>query len=119
MEFITDDEAARLEELEKKATPGPWTRENVRAELVARIGSDCCAGADPLCSAGCLVEIAMRRNADRARAEELEKEIATAGVEFEDERVGYVSLQIPRSTWDECRAALAKTNTPSTSGDPT
>lgn len=36
------------------------TRESERARLVAEVG-ECCLGADPLCAARCLVEVALRQ----------------------------------------------------------
>lgn len=38
--------------------------ENERALLVKEVG-ECCRGSDPFCAAGCLVEKAIRKRADR------------------------------------------------------
>jgi hypothetical protein len=35
-----------------------------------------------------------------AGAVDLLRDVATAGVEFDDSRLGYVSVQIDRATWD-------------------
>jgi hypothetical protein len=40
---------------------------------------------------------------------ELLREVATSGVEFEDERVSYVTVQIDRATWFEIKTFVEST----------
>ena len=114
----------RIEALAKAATPGPY-----EADPLGTVGSVDLASGFPLAQcfqlqAGSGKVVAAdneqrRHNArffaarDPAtvlalvararRADEQEQEIGEAGVEFQDERVRYVALQIPRSLWLECK----------------
>jgi hypothetical protein len=47
-------------------------------------------------------------DADRGEAERLLREVSASGVEFEDERISYTSVQIDRETWGEVRRYFAR-----------
>lgn len=53
--------------------------------------------------------IAREMQADIDRLRGLLAEVAASGVSFEDERVGYVEVQIDRDTWTEIAAVTATT----------
>jgi len=40
------------------------------------------------------------------RLEALLREVSTAGVELDDPRIGYLTVQLDRVTWDEIEEAL-------------
>lgn len=58
-------------------------------------------------SCPCWMEVIERPRTPREeRLEALLREVSTAGVELDDPRIGYLTVQIDRDTWNEIKEAL-------------
>lgn len=123
---MTAAEIEELKRLEKAATAAPWTVICCRADSEYKrkhprqmVGSDeamrsvipWCPVDDQRRSDNALITAARnalpRLLAEVERARALLRDIAASGIEFDDGRLRYMTVQVDRTTWCSIRAYLA------------